>query len=622
MPSVKVFAAVLAAMALPIASAGPCKPKTSTTLGSTTSGTETGTETSATTGTTDISVSTTATGTDTETGTQTTTTDASSTTEACAYYTPISPVPVTCGQAGHALDCLNKIINTDVKVTTSADCGNLCGRTAGCVSFSFKPVPQGSDSQCTLYSASLNDINFMPNADLPVVENFYNLEDCFTCGHETSTTETGASSTETGTTTGSTETETGSTTTGTETGSTSTETGTTSETASSTETGSTSTETGSTSTETGTTTTETGFTTETTTTAATTTTTEACTSYTPVVEPPASCGKHGTIDPLDGETHKQGFSIGAIDAADCGNKCGNDGGCKSFAFEASSVTGDLGSCQFYDLPLSELNFQESEISLMQFYDLYDCFSCAEGSSTTTTTGTESSTETTTATAESTTTTGTTETTAATSSETSATSTETSATSTETTTATSTETTTATSTETTASSTETSASSTETTTTMTSTTETYSTTTEVSTTTEASTTTTTTEAATTTSAAVCATYTPAFDQCSYNTVCGVRGEICKETKIPDAGDNSCLEACAKSCIEYGAECKYFMFQKRRPNKEAKCILYSKGEVKENAYSWQFFYEPECFKCKEPKEIKKTKKVEKKLKKIEKKLKQIY
>ncbi|SPJ81928.1 uncharacterized protein FTOL_09333 [Fusarium torulosum] len=98
-------------------------------------------------------------------------------------------------------------------------------------------------------------------------------------------------------------------------------------------------------------------------------------------------------------------------------------------------------------------------------------------------------------------------------------------------------------------------------------------------------------------ATCSKYVPAFEKCSKDTHCGTRGEICKETRIYTTVDNSCLENCAKSCIKYGAECKYFSYKAADMFGAAKCKLYKSGEITYKSWSSTKFYEQKCFKCKD-------------------------
>ncbi|SCO84096.1 uncharacterized protein FRV6_08223 [Fusarium oxysporum] len=100
-------------------------------------------------------------------------------------------------------------------------------------------------------------------------------------------------------------------------------------------------------------------------------------------------------------------------------------------------------------------------------------------------------------------------------------------------------------------------------------------------------------------ATCSKYVPAFEKCAKDTHCGTSGEICQEEKINVAGDASCLENCAKSCIDYGKGCKYFSYQPAFYNSAAKCKLYKSGKITKKSTSWVKFYEQDCFKCQQSK-----------------------
>jgi hypothetical protein len=102
-------------------------------------------------------------------------------------------------------------------------------------------------------------------------------------------------------------------------------------------------------------------------------------------------------------------------------------------------------------------------------------------------------------------------------------------------------------------------------------------------------------------ATCSKYVPAFETCSKDTHCGTRGEICNETRIYTTVDNSCLENCAKSCIKYGAECKYFSYKAADMFGAAKCKLYKSGKITYKSYSSIKFYEQKCFKCKDTPQV---------------------
>ncbi|KAF5025842.1 hypothetical protein F66182_2064 [Fusarium sp. NRRL 66182] len=178
MPSHKVFAAVLAALA--VVDASPCKPKPATTSGSTEAIlTTTGTETA---------------------GTATTETVATTTSAAaCSHYTPYTEiVPADCGKKGVAPSCADKIIGDRLVVKDYADCGNKCGKTIGCKSFSFDSAScDAQQASCTLYKALVGELGFYENSGRNA-EAFYDLELCFGCGEESSTTiETSVATTET-----------------------------------------------------------------------------------------------------------------------------------------------------------------------------------------------------------------------------------------------------------------------------------------------------------------------------------------------------------------------------------------------------------------------------------------
>ncbi|WZH45218.1 uncharacterized protein QYS62_006260 [Fusarium acuminatum] len=700
MPSTKVFAAVLAALAMPMVNAGPCKPvKPVTTSGSTdaiitTTGLTTG-GTEAATGTTEIVATTTA-------------------AAACTHFTPLVPQPADCGKKGFASNDEGKTIGLPIIAETSADCGNKCGMTVGCKSFSHIATT------CSLFKVPVSELGFVESQQ-SMTALFYDLENCFGCGDEpgaTSGAETATSGTETATS-------------GTETAAT----------GSPTETSATSGAQADTTTATAAGTTDTAVTT---TAAATTTTDAACTAYTLVPNAPATnCAKKGkAITPQIIQTE----TVEDLDA--CSLKCGNYVNdllpsvvCRSFSFKAST-----NSCTLYKVKISDMNVVSCSITDEQdFYDFDVCYSCQEGGASTTEAATTTAqsaatTETAGTTTETgsgfatTTVAGTTTAAESDSATTTAAGTTTAAESTGTTTAAeSTGTTTAaestgttTAAESVGTTTTAEAAGTTTTadagvsttaaetTTAQSTTEGITTTTEgITTTTEAATT--TAEPTTTTAApvctnyiikpnapsscgkqgkvscrsnqklgqpstsessaacgktcgntdgckafswtyklrsqstcqlysaplselsftpcntgtkfydldtcftcsntptpnpptpnppATCSKYVPTFETCSKDTHCGTRGEICNETRIYTTVDNSCLENCAKSCIQYGAECKYFSYKAADMFGAAKCKLYKAGKITYKSYSSTKFYEQKCFKCKETLAVKKA------------------
>lgn len=415
MPSTKVFAAVLAALAVPMVNASPCKPKAPTTTDAALPGITTSeTITALTSGTV--------------TGTATTESSPATTTEAaCSQYTPFEEQPAECGKTGTAPNCADKIIGTPSTCVDWKECGNTCGKTLGCKSFSV----QGST--CTLYETLIEDLGFTPGLGS---SRFYDLELCFTCAEESSATSgtetaTGTQTTETGieTATGTQTTETAA---GTQTTETDVETATgaqttatsDTETATGTQTTETSTETGA-----GTQTTETGIetatgtqTTETsaaantdttgtatstetisesisesgTTTAAATTTTEAaCAAYTLKVDAPTTCGKFGKpASNADYDVLGEDI-VGNAYANDCAIKCADlrieldpEARCQSFSFKD-------GVCKFYSTPVSVLHIEQCSITDgAHFYDFVDCYSCHEDAAPTTTTETAAETGTT------------------------------------------------------------------------------------------------------------------------------------------------------------------------------------------------------------------------------------
>ncbi|KAH7210698.1 uncharacterized protein BKA55DRAFT_585939 [Fusarium redolens] len=542
MPPSKVFAAILAALA--VADASPCKPKPVTTSGST------------------AAVVTTSGSTNILSSTATTETAAITTTgAACSHYTPYTEiVPADCGKTGVAPNCADKVIGSPITVTDYAECGNTCGMTVGCKSFSIK------GSSCTLYKAPVSSLGYVFNEGSDV-SHFYDLDLCFGCGEgtttsgtetatgpettatgsETSGTETetsatgsatettGTASAETTTATGS-ETETSATGSATETSATASETGTTTVTGSETETsgtahatGTTDTETSATGSQTETTTapgsaTETSATetltanTDTTTAAATTTTSADCTAYTPVANPPATnCAVRGTTNgPSAFFNNLAGY--GDSTPNDCALKCGNyhdatkpNDKCVSFSLDESNT------CYLYKVPVSSLGVGAGT-PVSEFYDFEACYSCDEGGVTTT----ESGTTTTEGSGSSTTEAGVDTTTTETGSETGTTTTEVGAGST---------TTTAAGVDTTS-------------------TEAGSDTT----TTEAGVESSTTEAASTTTDSVCTGYTPVPNPPATN--CAVKGKSYKSYISYDTGNSA--DVCASKCSEVSG-CKSFAYK---------------------------------------------------------------
>ncbi|EGU87616.1 hypothetical protein FOPG_06781 [Fusarium oxysporum f. sp. conglutinans race 2 54008] len=550
MPSSKVFAAILAALAM--ADASPCKPKPVTTSGST------------------AAVVTTSGSTDILSSTATTETAATTTTgAACSHYTPYTDiVPADCGKTGVAPNCADKVIGSPITVTDYAQCGNTCGMTVGCKSFSIK------GSSCTLYKAPVSSLGYVFNEGSDA-SHFYDLDLCFGCGEgtttsgtetvtgsqttgtETETSGTGSATETTGTASAGTTTATGS---ETETSATGSETGTTTATGSETETSGTAHATGTTDTETSATgsqtetttapgaTTETSATetltanTDTTTAAATTTTSAGCTAYTPVANSPSTnCAVRGAPSGLSALFNNLA-GLGNSNTADCARSCGvyhdatkpNDK-CVSFALDASNT------CYLYKVPISSLNVGEGS-PVLEFYDFEACYSCDEGGATTT----ESGTTTTEAVIGSTTTTaaGVDTTTTETGSETGTTTTEAGAGSTTTTEADSDTTTTAagvdtTTTETGSDTTTTTAAGVDTT---------------ATTTTEAGVESSTTEAASTTTDSVCTGYTPVPNPPS--TSCAVKGKSYKTYISTDTGSSA--DVCASKCSEVSG-CKSFAYK---------------------------------------------------------------
>ncbi|KAH7251568.1 hypothetical protein BKA59DRAFT_394657 [Fusarium tricinctum] len=410
MPSTKVFAAVLAALAMPMVNAGPCKPvKPVTTSGSTdaiitTTGLTTG-GTEAATGTTEIVATTTA-------------------AAACTHFTPLVPQPADCGKKGFASNDEGKTIGLPIIAETSADCGNKCGMTVGCKSFSHIATT------CSLFKVPVSELGFVESQQ-SMTALFYDLENCFGCGDEpgatsatsaaetgtgsetatsavntaTSGVETATSGAETATSgdntatsgvetatagietaTSGAETATSGSetaTSGAETATSGTETATsgteTAATGSPTETSATSGAQADTTTATAAGTTDTAVTT---TAAATTTTDAACTAYTLVPNAPATnCAKKGkAITPQIIQTE----TVEDLDA--CSLKCGNYVNdllpsvvCRSFSFKAST-----NSCTLYKVKISDMNVVSCSITDEQdFYDFDVCYSCQEGGASTT-----------------------------------------------------------------------------------------------------------------------------------------------------------------------------------------------------------------------------------------------
>ncbi|KAF5684481.1 hypothetical protein FDENT_6675 [Fusarium denticulatum] len=382
MPSSKVFAAILAALA--VADASPCKPKPITTSGST------------------AAVVTASGSTDILSSTATTETAATTTTgTACSHYTPYTEiVPADCGKTGVAPNCADKVIGSPITVTDYASCGNTCGMTVGCKSFSIK------GSSCTLYNAPVSSLGYSYSEGSDA-SHFYDLDLCFGCGEGTTTsgTETATESQTTGSATETTGTASAGTTTATgsetETSATGSETGTTTATGSETETSGTAHATGTTDTETSATgsqtetttapgaTTETSATetltanTDTTTVAATTTTSAGCTAYTQVANPPYyNCNVRGSAS---GASSFIASYSNTASANDCALKCANyhdaanpNDKCISFALDGSNT------CYVYNVHISGLGINRSGIPAWTFNDLDACYSCDEGSATTTT----------------------------------------------------------------------------------------------------------------------------------------------------------------------------------------------------------------------------------------------
>ncbi|KAF5618544.1 hypothetical protein F52700_12064 [Fusarium sp. NRRL 52700] len=394
MPSSKVFAAILAALA--VADASPCKPKPVTTSGST------------------AAVVTTSGSTNILSSTATTETAATTTTgAACSHYTPYTEiVPADCGMTGVAPNCADKVIGSPITVADYAECGNTCGMTVGCKSFSIK------GSSCTLYNAPVSSLGYTFNEGSDA-SHFYDLDLCFGCGEGTTTsgTETATASQTTGTETETSATGSATETTGTgsagtttatnsetETLATGSETGTTTATDSETETSGTAHATGTTDTETSATgsqtetttapgaTTETSATetltanTDTTTAAATTTTSAGCTAYTQVANPPyINCNVRGSASGGGASSQLASYSNTAS-ANDCALKCANyhdaanpNDKCLSFSLDGSNT------CRVYNVAVSNLGIDRSGLPQWEFNELDACYSCDEGGATTTTT---------------------------------------------------------------------------------------------------------------------------------------------------------------------------------------------------------------------------------------------
>ncbi|KAI3575512.1 hypothetical protein IWW34DRAFT_882031 [Fusarium oxysporum f. sp. albedinis] len=526
MPSSKVFAAILAALAM--ADASPCKPKPVTTSGST------------------AAVVTTSGSTDILSSTATTETAATTTTgAACSHYTPYTDiVPADCGKTGVAPSCADKVIGSPITVTDYAQCGNTCGMTVGCKSFSIK------GSSCTFYKAPVSSLGYVFNEGSDA-SHFYDLDLCFGCGE--------------GTTTSGTETITGSQTTGTETetSATGSETGTTTATGSETETSGTAHATGTTDTETSATgsqtetttapgaTTETSATetltanTDTTTAAATTTTSAGCTAYTPVANPPAAdCAVRGAPNGF-AAFMAQLIGIPNSNTEECARQCGMyrsstvvDDKCLSFGLDASNT------CYLYKVGLSSLSVDAAGTPVLEFHDFEACYSCDEGGATTTTEAGSGTTTTAAGAGSDTTTTaaGVDTTTTETGSETGTTTTEAGAGSTTTTEAGSDTTTTGAGVDTTtteAGTTTTTAAGVDTT---------------ATTTTEAGVESSTTEAASTTTDSVCTGYTPVPNPPVAN--CAVKGKSYKTYISTDTGSSA--DVCASKCSEVSG-CKSFAYK---------------------------------------------------------------
>ncbi|KAJ4328419.1 hypothetical protein N0V84_001103 [Fusarium piperis] len=601
MPSAKVFTAVLAALAVPLVSASPCRPKVTTSLtasstesasstetantGSTGKGTDT-TATSTTaseTGSTTISVSTTETQ-SSETESSSTVSASASTTSsgACTYYTPLEPAPEDCGNLGFAEDADGKIIPSDNTASTVKDCGNLCGKTIGCFSFSFNDYAVDT-TPCTLYTVPRTDLGFSSD-DSAGSQKFYDLYNCFGCGHETASSTTGSSSTEsasqsttetvsttaTATATSSTETvssstetvsstETASASSSTETASSSTESASSStesassstesassstesassstETASSTESASSSTESASSSTETvssstGTTTASTESTTGTTTASSTESTTASSTESTT-----ASSTESSTISTTFSSSTIASTSTTAAPSTTtseactyytpispapqgCGSHGTIDPGCSKHWLGVDFSADSEAKCGTECLAKKGCKSYsyDTYTNMCQLYDVP--LNELKFKPCNYVTPKYYDIEKCYGCAP-----------------------------------------------------------------------------------EPPTPTTTSSAPPSSTSAVCPKYTASFSQCERDATCGTRGYVKNGETIP-GGDNDNLGACAKSCIQSGPICEFFMFTKKQNGKPAKCILYKDGEVKENNFKVDFFYEPKCFSCKWPKKNKKN------------------
>ncbi|QPC73417.1 hypothetical protein HYE68_004169 [Fusarium pseudograminearum] len=392
MPSAKVFTAILAAMAVPMANAGNCKPKPVTTTDVALPGvTASGTVTAITSGT--------------ETGTPTTETSAATTTEAaCSKYTPYELQPADCGKKGVAPNCGDKIIGTPSTCVDWTECGNTCGKTLGCKSFSVK------GRTCTLYKTVVGELGWTASEGAGSSE-FYDLELCFTCAEDADECATKCADYVNEENAG-----------------------------------------------------------------------EVCNTFSYQVESglcqlyadSLTCGQQGKVSCRSSQ--KLGQPVWTASADKCGKICGTTEGCKTFSFKYNGS-----KCQLYSAALDQLTFTPCNTGV-KFYDLEKCYTCQN---------------------------------------------------------------------------------------------------EV----------------TPPPPATCSKYV-SDPNCSSNTYCGTRGSICEEVLIPNVGDASCLENCAKSCIEYGAECVYFSYKPTTPWGSAKCKLYKSGKIIKNKNSIIKFYQQPCFKCQNP------------------------
>ncbi|KPA44700.1 hypothetical protein FLAG1_02437 [Fusarium langsethiae] len=543
MPSTKVFTAFLAALAMGTANAGNCKPKPVTTTDVALPGvTTSGTVTAITSGI--------------ETGTATTETSAATTTEAaCSKYTPYELQPADCGKKGIAPNCADKVIGTPSTCVDWTECGNTCGKTLGCKSFSVK------GRTCTLYKTVVDELGWTASEGAGSSE-FYDLELCFTCAEESSAT----SGTETAAGTQTTETATGVQTTETAAGAQTTET------AAGTETTETAAGTQTTETAAGTETTETAAGTQTTdaavtTTEAASTTADSCTAaYTTVDSAPTeSCAVQGRSDASPVAMYRD-----AENADECAAKCADyvseenaDEVCNSFSYQDDSSSCELYAASVYDLNVDDSECEEGSICQADssFYDLNACYantcgkqgkvSCrssqklgqpvwaanadkcgkicgtTEGCKTFSFTYNGSKCQL------------------------------------------------------------------------------YSAALDQLTFTPCNTGVKFYDLETcytcqneVTPPATCSKYVADFGSCGSNTHCGTRGSICEEVLIPNVGDASCLENCAKSCINFGAECVYFSYKPATPWGNAKCKLYKSGKIIKNKNSIIKFYQQPCFKCQTP------------------------